>query len=237
MSSFSKESLKIECHGETLLLHPERVLFWPAQKILFVADVHVGKEHRFGRAGIAIPGGISYDVLIKLFNLCVKSEAQRLIVLGDFMHSVPTVDESWLATLSYLLDKNPHLSMDIVAGNHDSQTGQKIIDPRVTWHADLLHLSPFVLKHEPDERSEDFMLAGHLHPTWRLSQFRRSAIKAPVFWFRKHYAVLPAFGDFTGGFIVNPSASSDSIYMVGPGCVINIPLTLNKSRQKKTDTF
>lgn len=233
MSSFSKEALEIECQGETLLLHPERVLFWPAQKILFVADVHAGKEHRFGRAGIAIPGGISDDVLTKLFALCVQSAAQRLIVLGDFMHSIPTVGESWLATLSYLLDENPHLSMDIVAGNHDKLTGQKLIDPRITWHADLLHLPPFVLKHEPDEHSEDFMLAGHIHPTWRLSQSRRLAVKAPVFWFRKHYAVLPAFGDFTGGVIIDPSPTTDSIYMVGPSCVINIPLNTKKSRPKR----
>jgi DNA ligase-associated metallophosphoesterase len=237
MPSFSNESLEIESQGETLLLHPQRALFWPAQKILFVADVHVGKEHRFGRSGIAIPGGISDDVLAKLFALCEKAAAQRLIVLGDFMHSIPVEGESWLATLSHLLDKHPHLSMDIVAGNHDRLAGQVRIDPRVKWHAEELHLSPFVLKHEPDEHSEGFVLAGHLHPAWRLSQSRRSSIKAPAFWFRKHCAVLPAFGDFTGGVTVSADPSTDRIYLVGPECVVNVPLRPKKHSRKNAATF
>lgn len=237
MHTFFNESLKIECQSESLLLHPERVLYWPAQKILFAADVHVGKEHRFNRSGIAIPGGISDNVLIRLFTLCEQACAQRLIVLGDFMHSIPTSGESWLATLSHLLDKHPHISVDIVAGNHDRPAGQALIDSRVTWHAQELYLSPFMLRHDPDKDTQGYVLAGHIHPVWRLSQNRRSAIRAPVYWFREHYAVLPAFGDFTGGFLVDPTPLTDRLYMVGPGCVINIPLELTRSSRRNTATF
>ena len=233
MSSFSAESLHINCQGETLLLHPERAIYWPAQRILFVADVHVGKEHRFGRAGVAIPGGISEDVLIKLFALCERASAKRLIVLGDFMHSTPMQGESWLTMLSQLLDKHPNFSMDIVAGNHDRASGQAMIDKRVTWHEEKLALPPFHLKHEPDDESLQFVLCGHLHPAWRISQSRRSSIKAPIFWFRKNYAVLPAFGDFTGGVVVDANESSDSIYMIGPNCVIKVPASTKKTTRRK----
>ena len=223
MRSFSNESLEIECQGETLLLHPERALYWPAQETLFVADVHVGKEHRFGRAGIAIPGGISDTVLTKLFKLCERCSAKRLIVLGDFMHSVPMADESWLATLSQLLDKHAYLSVEIIAGNHDRLAGQLLTDPRIVWHAEELQLQPFLLRHEPQVLNNEFILAGHIHPAWRLSQSRRSTIKAPIFWFREHYAVLPAFGDFTGGVLVDAKQATDTIYMVGTDCVIQVP--------------
>ena len=223
MPTFIEESLEIECEGEALLLHPDRVMYWPTQQTLFVADVHVGKEHRFGRAGIAIPGGMSDDMLNKLFAVCDKATAQRLIVLGDFMHSTPTENESWLATLSELLDQHPHLSVDIVAGNHDKVAGQHLIDQRINWHVETLYLSPFLLKHEPDDSSQNFMLSGHLHPAWRLSQSRRSAIKAPAFWFQEHCAVLPAFGEFTGGVVIDAKRSTDRIYMVGPERVVMVP--------------
>jgi len=228
MSSFRSESLPIDCQGEVLLLHPERAIFWPSKHTLFVADVHVGKEHRFGRAGVAIPGGISEDVLTKLFALCRRADAKRLIVLGDFMHSIPNCDESWLTMLSDLLDSHPHLSMDIVAGNHDRVAGQTMIDKRVTWHKEELHIAPFHLKHEPDDQSGRFVLCGHLHPAWRMSQSRRSGIRSPIFWFRENYAVLPAFGDFTGGVVVDANSQTDTIYMVGPDCVIKVPATKSK---------
>lgn len=224
MSLFEQESLAIQCQGETLLLHPHRALYWPARKTLLVADVHVGKEHRFGRAGIAIPGGVSDDVLIKLFGLCNKAGATRLVILGDFMHSVPLMGESWLATLSQILNFNPQLSVDIVAGNHDRLAGQLMVDKRIIWHKEELRLSPFVLRHEPEENSEKFMLAGHIHPAWRLSQSRRLSLKAPVFWFRPRYAVLPAFGDFTGGVVVTANQTTDSLYVAGPERVLRIPM-------------
>ena len=76
--------------GERLELHPERAVHWPARRTLFVADVHLGKEHVFGRRGIPIPGGISAAQLARLAALVARTAAERLVVLGDLMHDAPT---------------------------------------------------------------------------------------------------------------------------------------------------
>ena len=224
MTNFESCSRAIQCQGQLLLLHPKGVIYWPEDHILFAADVHVGKEHRFGRAGIPIPGGISEATLVSLFSLAEEAGAKRLIILGDFMHSAPLSSESWLDELSRLLDSNANLAVEVVAGNHDKLSGQTIIDSRVTWHQTSLTIDPFVLKHEPYKDDNGFVLCGHVHPAWRLKQSRRASLKTPAFWFTKDYAVLPAFGHFTGGVVVDANLKEDSIYMIGENSVVKVPL-------------
>lgn len=223
MSGFELSSLKTHCAGEELWLHPQHVMYWPARSTLFVADVHLGKEQAFARSGIAIPGGISDDVLQRLFTLCDACKAQTLMVLGDFMHTIPAVDESWLGTLRQMLTQRPHLDMHIVAGNHDKIPGRTMLDNRINWHQHALQRGPFILQHEPRNDPDGYVLAGHLHPVWRLQAAGYRSLRAPVFWFRKQYAVLPAFGIFTGGMDIGPDGQNDRLYMIGDDHVIPIP--------------
>ncbi|ASJ72356.1 ligase-associated DNA damage response endonuclease PdeM [Granulosicoccus antarcticus] len=223
MNDFESKSLKINCVGEELWLHPQRVMYWPARSTLFVADVHAGKEHAFARSGIAIPGGISDEGLYRLFTLCDAVQASTLMVLGDFMHTTPLSDESWLTTLSELLLKRPQLDMHIMTGNHDKAPGQSMIDKRIVWHQNPLQYGPFILQHEPQNNVDGYVLSGHLHPTWRLMATGHGSVRAPVFWFREQYAVLPAYGAFTGGMNIVPDSKKDQLYMVGEDCVLPIP--------------
>ncbi|MFK7995285.1 MAG: ligase-associated DNA damage response endonuclease PdeM [Granulosicoccus sp.] len=224
VNEFTAQCLAVTHSGEEFLLHPQRVMYWPAQHILFAADVHVGKEHVFARHGIAIPGGISESTLQRLFTLANNSGARRLIVLGDFMHNVPSKREFWLGELTRLMDSHPDLDVEVVAGNHDRQAGRKLIDSRLTWHASSLNVAKLALHHEPCEDPQAYVLCGHLHPAYQLRSSRRAGVRAPAFWFRKRYAVLPAFGEFTGGVIIKPDAKTDSVYMTDPECVMKVPV-------------
>lgn len=226
---FVAQCLPVSHAGEHFLLHHERVLYWPAQQTLFAADVHAGKEQTFARHGIAIPAGISESTLQRLFRLAADSACQRLIVLGDFMHSIPKSDEHWLVQLSALLDSHTQLSLEVVAGNHDRDAGRSLTDARLLWHTSSLMFHGLALHHEPCEDKRGFVLSGHLHPAYRFGRARRGSIRAPAFWFRKHYAVLPAFGEFTGGVIIDPDAGDDSVYITGPECVMQIPLKTTRS--------
>ncbi len=223
MNHFESQCLAIKQANESFLLHPHRVMYWPAQSVLFVADVHVGKEHVFGRNGIPIPGGISERTLQQLFALAHSSGAKRLIVLGDFMHNVPLHSESWLTYLSQLLDEQPDLTVDIVAGNHDRVAGRHLIDSRICWHAEGIVLGGLVLRHEPKDDTRGYVLSGHIHPAWRIGSVRRGGIRAPIFWFREGHMVMPAFGEFTGGMLIEPDSKHDKLYMIGPDTVVQVP--------------
>ncbi|MBX2879189.1 MAG: ligase-associated DNA damage response endonuclease PdeM [Granulosicoccus sp.] len=224
INQFQKKTLAMSCAGEDLWLHAERVMYWPSQSTLFAADVHAGKEHVFGRQGIPMPGGISEANLQRLFKLANQAAATRLIVLGDFMHAAPLTDDSWINALKTLLDEHAALSVHIIAGNHDHRPGWAALDSRVQWHEQLMIESPFVYHHKPLNDTRGFVLCGHLHPAWRIGRSRRSSVRTPAFWFRDRYAVMPAFGEFTGGVIVDANPKTDRVFMTAPEGVIEVPV-------------
>ena len=222
MSVSPSDTAELLCHGERLVLHPERAVHWRAARTLLVADLHLGKEDVFGRRGIAIPHGPSEGNLDTLAALVAATAAERLCVLGDFMHDAPREGERWLDALGDFLDAHRALAVEVVAGNHDRVAGRARVDPRVRWIEGSVHEGPFVLQHEPGTDPRGYVLAGHVHPACRIGGGRRGdALRAPAFWFREHGAVLPAFGAFTGGETIRP-ARGERVFLAAPDCVVPV---------------
>lgn len=214
-------AVRIDCAGESLLLHHDRAMYWPRRRMLLVADVHLGKEWAFGRAGLAVPGGVTEGDLDRLTRLAVHFDAEELVVLGDFTHAPPAGRDRWLAAIAAWLDGLDELAVSIVAGNHDRPATRQQLDARIRWFPESRVIAPFVLQHEPGADSRGYGLGGHLHPAVGL-RAGGDRLRLPVFWFREDHAVLPAFGTFTGGQNVRPG-SDDRVYAVTPDAVVPLP--------------
>ncbi len=204
-------------------MHHERVVYWPALSTLLVADIHLGKEHVFQRAGMAIPTGPSAADIDRLSSLITQSHVSRLLVLGDLIHATPRPNEPWLNQLNDFLDLHSTVEVSVVAGNHDRTAGQKMLDNRIQWHQGKLRLPPFTLQHEPpaQKKQGEYVLCGHLHPAYRLRATNADTIRAPAFWFTQSVGVLPSFGEFTGGKTIDAS-KQDSVYIAGPGSIVAV---------------
>ena len=211
----------IQCAGETLILHTQRAIYRPATRTLLVADVHLGKESVFGRAGIAMPYEIGASNLLRLSRLLTYYAAEQLIVLGDFMHAAPHHEDTWPQEFTQWLERYPSLKIAVIAGNHDRMDCYDQVDSRVQWFKEPHIAPPFAYAHQPRAYGSHYTLAGHLHPTFLLSA-RSDRIRSPVFWFRSSMAILPAFGTFTGGGNIMRRAS-DRVFLVGPNDIIEIP--------------
>lgn len=212
----------IDVCGEALQLHPERAILWPRQHTLLIADIHLGKEHTFGRHGVPIPEGPSQASLDRLASLIADTQPERLVVLGDLMHAEPTRHESWLDALRDFLDAHNTLDVVVCAGNHDRPAGQDRVDSRIRWHAEPLVQAPFILQHHPGDDERGYVLAGHVHPVLWIGQQRQKKLRVPVFWLRQGHAVLPAFGSFTGGHSIAP-AHGERVWVCGPERVVAVP--------------
>ncbi len=215
------KDLEIICQSQELKLHPDKVAYWPAAKTLLVADVHAGKEHILGRAGISIPAGISEDTLDHLFALVDHYCAERLLILGDFTHGYHTRDEAWIKHFYDHLAQHDQLNVQIVAGNHDKHTAKRLLDKDVVWIPDCLVEPPFVFTHIPKPDERGYVIAGHLHPAYVIQNNSKEKLQAPVFWFQQSMGVLPAFGHFTGAGKIQPE-TTDRLFITGPDCVIDI---------------
>lgn len=216
-------SLEIRCQGETLKLLEQRAVYWPARKSLLLADWHLGKAGVFGRRGLAVPEGDCARDLARLDTLLAGFDIERLVVLGDLMHAPPGRDDDWPERLAGWLTRHAALSMQVVAGNHDRVRAASLpagLGTRIDWQDEACVDAPFVFDHEPQADPRGYLLAGHLHPVRRLS-FGADRLRAPAFWFRRDYAVLPAFGSFTGGHPIRPG-QDDRVFVAGPGAVIDV---------------
>jgi DNA ligase-associated metallophosphoesterase len=215
----------LEIAGESVVLLPERALYWPRTETLVVADMHWGKAATFRAGGLALPGGTTTADLERLDRVLCRTAARRLVILGDLFHArAGRIAAPTLAAIRAWRPARADVEMLLVRGNHDRHAG----DPPPDLHINAVNapafLPPFVLRHEPAEATEGYTLAGHVHPGVRLAGRGRLRERLPCFFVGSRLAILPAFGSFTGLADVEPSAAhrvfviaGDEVVEVGGG--------------------
>jgi putative SbcD/Mre11-related phosphoesterase len=156
-----------------LLPHPA-LMVESREKVLLVADLHLGLEYDLAKQGINIPFQWS-KILEKLIMLLKKYTPDRLIILGDVKHSVPATSfkekqeiPQFFNSLFEYVEK-----IDVTRGNHDANI-QKLLPEKVT-----LHNSKGVIFGEdltvaglhghawppPEILMADYVVMAHNHPT------------------------------------------------------------------------
>ncbi len=180
--------------GESLVLLPERALWWPARATLMVADAHIGKGTAFRALGVPVPAGSSDDTLARLAGLLERHAPRRLIFLGDLIHARSAREPGLMQRFAAL--RRDGCDWLLVRGNHDAHAG---VPPELAltvvdepW-AD----GPFALCHHPAPQPGRYVLAGHVHPAVRI-EAGGDRLRLPCFAFGEAVGLLPAFGQFTG---------------------------------------
>ena len=202
-----KPSVVIEIAGETLIARGDRTLFWPSERTLFAADLHLGKGAAFRAGGVPVPQGTTAKTLESLSRASASAEARRIVVLGDLWHSrAGRTEENERAFARWR--EAIGCELILVLGNHDRHAGgeRDAVNPGVA-------MGPFRLHHYPDPDPRGYVLSGHLHPAYRLGGTGGESVRLPCFWFGKEVAVLPALGDLTGVAEVRPQ-TGDRIVVV-----------------------
>lgn len=211
LASSTAESLAVEVNGRPLLLCPERAAFDPLTGSLLIADIHFGKAATFRAAGIAVPDGTTRDNLARIDQLIARHDPQRIVFLGDLLHARPAQAASIVDALLAWRARHPALELILVRGNHDMHAGSPAAQLRIQEVDEPWRLGGWTLCHHPQTVAGEYVLAGHEHPTFLL-RGAGDALRLPCFRFGAALGVLPAFGDFTGGY---PSdVRHDQVYVV-----------------------
>ena len=193
--------MNLELAEHALELLPDRAVWWPDQRSLLVADVHLGKDQVFRRRGLAVPAGVLEQDLERLTLLIEEKNAERLIILGDLIHAPPHVDDDWPDRIGQWRADHDDIDMDLVLGNHDRDLTMWLHQWQIDGHDQVLELDGLHLMHEWRPRLRAPGLSGHLHPGARLKT-RREQLRLPAFLLDRspdrEHLVLPAFGRFTG---------------------------------------
>ncbi len=201
--------------GERIELLADRALYWPRAATLFVADVHLGKAATLRAGGVPVPQGGTQVDLARLAALVARTQAQRLVVLGDFLHAAAGRVPALAAAFTTWRARHPRLSMVLVRGNHDEHAG----DPPADWAIDVVDephpLAPFLACHLPVTPASGYALCGHVHPGVRLHGAAEASARLSCFVLGPRRALLPAFGGFTGLAMVRPGAGETLVAIAG----------------------
>jgi len=214
--------LTVEAGGEAFVPLPEKALWWPARRSLLIADAHIGKAVSFRRWGVPVPRGTTSETLELLTQLVERHGAERIVFLGDFLHSRRAHAPATLAALARWRGRHPALQLSLVRGNHDDRAG----DPPAALGFEVvdepLRVDGIALCHYPKPRTGAYVLAGHLHPCSTLGGRAHDRLRLPCFHFGAEVGVLPAFGSFTG---MHPMAGGEGarVFVVAGESVVELP--------------
>ncbi len=194
-----------------LTLLPERAIVAAADRTLFVADLHLGKAAAFRAAGAPAPFGASEETLRRLASLVDRVAAERLVVLGDFVHARASMTEGLVRSLAEWRRARAKLECLIVLGNHDRRAAHLYGSCGFDVADEPSVIGAFACRHHPlkddARKSGPITLAGHVHPVARISGRGRDLLRLPCFVIDSRQIVLPAFGEFVGGSLVRAGES------------------------------
>lgn len=214
-------TLTVNAGGHALVLSAHRAAFDPALRMLLVADAHFGKDAVFRSHGIPVPVGSTSEDLARLDALIAAHDPQRLVFLGDVLHGAQSHAPEVMDALHAWRARHRALRITLVEGNHDRHAGL----PPVSLDCDVVYepwrVGPWALCHYPQTVAGAYALAGHEHPVFRLAT-RIESVRLPCFRFGHYSGVLPAFGSFTGGYVVNDTTHDEAVYVVAEGRVLGV---------------
>ena len=184
-----------ECAGETLQALPQGALWWPARRLLAVADLHLEKGSSYAVAARKLlPRHDTRQTLAALGALIDMLKPATVVCLGDSFHdraAVERLPDDDRAEIGRLTARTRFVW---IAGNHDPAP------PPAGWGevAEEIDEAPLVFRHEAQFGPVEGEVSGHFHPvaalTVRGRGFRRRCFLTDV-----PRLILPAFGAYAGG--------------------------------------
>jgi DNA ligase-associated metallophosphoesterase len=176
------------------------VLYWPEERMLIVADLHFEKGSSFAaRKRMLLPPYDTMATLAALSQVIARYAPRTVVALGDSFHDgdgPARLADPDRATLSDLQHGRQWIW---IAGNHDPDPSGEVGG----MCAQMLSVGPLTFRHIPE--GGDGEIAGHLHPSARISVRGRS-IARRCFAADGSRIVMPAFGAYTGGLSIRDRA-------------------------------
>lgn len=202
-------------HQNTFLLSSDKCIFWEEEKALILSDIHFGKTGHFRKSGIAVPQNLFREDMQRFVSLLQHFKPATVIVIGDMFHSHDNKEHQLFVKWRKDFE---NITIQLVMGNHDILHRQWYNDAGIELIEDCHSINRICFVHDiaDVELKEDFFyFSGHVHPGISIASGPRQSVHLPCFYFTRRYAVLPAFGKFTGTYPVKPK-QGETVFAIMP---------------------
>ena len=185
---------EIELAGTLLTARASGALWWEAERLLCVADLHLCRSERLARrGGTLLPPYETAETLDRLGSEIAALAPRKVLCLGDSFDDCAAGEALASADKARLQALMAGREWIWVAGNHDpaplSLDGQ---------YLDELALGPLAFRHAARTGAPAGEVSGHYHPKLRLSVRGRGVVRR-CFLADDVRLIMPAFGAYTGG--------------------------------------
>ncbi|MDX2159217.1 MAG: ligase-associated DNA damage response endonuclease PdeM [Hyphomicrobiaceae bacterium] len=216
--------------GKHLVADHSGALWWPAERMLIVADLHLEKGSAHAVRGLMLPPYDTRDTLARLTSVVEAYAPRTVVALGDSLHDRGAAARLRKADRQMVHRLQLGRTWVWITGNHDPEIASFLGGEVMSG----LGASGLELRHEPQPARGSHEIAGHLHPAARLTT-RAQIVRRRCFVADGSRIVLPAFGTFAGGLNILDSAfeplleaadrrvwmlGDDGIYPVPPGRLV-----------------
>ncbi|MCF8481317.1 MAG: ligase-associated DNA damage response endonuclease PdeM [Rhodospirillum sp.] len=186
-------------NGARLLPDPSGALYWPGERALIVADMHLEKGSAMaGRTGQLVPPLDSRATLAKLKPLVRRHDPKVVICLGDAFHDGAAAARLGGEETSLLRSLTQGRDWVWITGNHDPVPPEHLGGRGMAE----LTLGPLTFRHQAVRggglRVGRGEISGHYHPKASLTVNGQRLVR-PCFITDQSRLILPAFGAYTGG--------------------------------------
>ena len=179
--------------GADLVALGSGALWWPAQRLLCVSDLHLGKSERIARrGGTFLPPYETRDTLLRLADDLDRMNPATVICLGDSFDDLDAARALAAEDQAALTRMQAGRRWIWIAGNHDSGP----VDLGGTHLAELA-LEPLIFRHIAQTGASG-EISGHYHPKASLTTRARRITRA-AFLSDRDRIIMPAYGTYTGG--------------------------------------
>jgi uncharacterized protein len=185
--------------GVELIADLSGALYWEAQQLLVVSDLHLEKGSSFAARGVLLPPYDTVATLSRLAAVIARHDPCTVIALGDSFHDREAherLSDSDREALSALQARRDWIW---ISGNHDpalpSDLGGLV--------ASEVAIGEVTFRHQPTGTCGE--VAGHLHPKARVAT-RGGGVERRCFVSDGERAVMPAFGAYSGGLSIRDAA-------------------------------
>lgn len=212
---------KLSWNGLDIFLLAQKALYIPAHKLLVISDWHLGKLGHFRKEGFFIPQMPLEEEFSRLGNLLASLEVSKVVFLGDLFHS--DWNHEWDAFTDYL-KTFPQIAFVLTRGNHDILPAERFETVPLHVVSQFILTEGIVLSHEPLACLDSHLLniVGHVHPGCEIAVRGRQTFRLPCFCLERQVLTLPAFGRWTGFYMLRKNANN-RLFAVVNDAVIEVP--------------
>ncbi len=216
--------MEFSFHTAALTALPSGALWWRAQRLLCVSDLHLGKSERMARrAGALLPPYEVAETLSKLEADISTHTPAMVVCLGDSFDDLAASAGLSEAARMRLTVLQAGRQWVWIEGNHD--TGPLDLGG---VYLGQFKLDGLVFRHIAAGPRHDFVgeISGHYHPKVRLA-----GQNLPAFLLGQNRLILPAYGHYTGGMMAAQEPLAQIIsaparaFVLQGGRVLQVPIS------------